>query len=185
MKWHIGYNSNDDFILDKSQINPQFYLCRRYYPTHPNEKQWFGVFIKEIVSVDTILFPEEEQVVLSEEQARNIIVEEDRQVLRVFCMHDENGSIDPSYIAEQKIDEFDFCGFDLADCWVSAILNCGSFTSGDYFSMAFDYRELNELGLIPDYESAVKIRRKLMDEYPDDDHAYCAIFAIWRRILLK
>ena len=102
-------------------------------------------------------------------------------------MLDEKGSLDISHIAEQNVKGFDFCGFDLADadCGVSAILNCGSFTLGDYFSKAFDYRELNELGLIPDYESAVKIRQKLMDEYPDDDHAYCAVFAIWRRIMLK
>ncbi len=185
MKWYIGYNSNDDLMLDKSQINPQYYLCKRYYPTYPNEKRWFGELIKEIVSVDSILFPEEEQVALSEEQAGNIIVEEESQVLRVFCMLDENGSINIPCIAEQNINGFDFCGFDLADGWVSAILNCGSFASGDYFSKAFDYRELNELGLIPDYESAVNIRQKLMDEYPDDDHAYCAVFAIWRRIMPK
>jgi len=183
VKWYIGYNGNDDLILDNSQINPQYYLCKRYYPTHPNEKLWFGEFIKEIVSVDIALFPEEEQIVLSEEQARNIVVEEENQVLRVFCMLDEKGNIDNPYIADQKINEFDFCGFDLADGWVSAILNCGSFASCDYFSKAFDYQELNELGLISNYESAVQIRQKLMDEYPDDEHTYCAIFAIWRRIM--
>lgn len=182
MEWCIGYNKNGDFTLDKNQINPQYYLCKRYFLTHPNEKLWFGELIKEVVSVDSSLFPEEEQTVLTEKQARSIIIEEGIQVLRVFCMLNENGSFNSSHIAEQAVEDFDFCGFDLADRWVSAILNCGSFTTGDYFSEAFDYRELNELGLIPDYESAVKIQQKLMDKYPDDDHAYCAIFAIWRRI---
>lgn len=71
---------------------------------------------------------------------------------------------------------------DLADSWVSAILNCGSFTDGDYYSKAFDYRELNEFGLISDYQSAIRISRKLREEYPEEEHVYCDVYAIWRRI---
>ena len=97
-------------------------------------------------------------------------------------MLDEKGNLDVPDIARQGVEGFEFCGFDLSDFMVSAILNCGSFTAGDYFSRAFDYRELNKFGLIPDYQAAINVRQKLMDEYPDDEHAYCAIFAIWRKI---
>ena len=97
-------------------------------------------------------------------------------------MLDEKGNLDVPDVAGQRVEGFEFCGFDLSDFVVSAILNCGSFTAGDYFSKAFDHRELNEFGLIPDHKTAMEVRSKLMDEYPDDEHAYCAIFAIWRRI---
>ena len=182
MNWNVGDDSNNGYILSASQVNPQYILCKRYYPTLPNEKRWFGESITEVISVDGALFPEEEQIALSEKQAMNISIEENYQVLRVFCMLDENGILDIPDIAEQDVRGFKFCGFDLSDFWVSAILNCGSFMKGNYLSKAFDYRELNEFGLVSDYQSAVKIRQKLMDEYPDDDHAYCAVFAIWRKI---
>lgn len=182
MYWNVGYGEDIDFILSDTQVNPQYCLCKRYYPTMPIEKSWFGELIKEVISVDGALFPKEEQTVLTEEQAEDIPIGEGCQVLRVFCMLDGKGNLDIPDIAEQDLKGFTFCGFDLSDFLVSAILNCGSFTTGDYFSKAFDYRELNEFGLIPDYQTAVKIRQKLMDEYPDENHACCAVFAIWRKI---
>ena len=94
----------------------------------------------------------------------------------------EKCDLDVPDIARQRVEGFEFCGFDLSDFVVSAILNCGSFTTGDYFSKAFDYRKLNKFGLIPDYKTAIEVRSKLMEEYQEDGHAYCAIFAIWRRI---
>lgn len=182
MHWNVGYGDVIDYILSDSQVNPQYCLCKRYFPVRQDEKRWFGESVKEVISVDGALFPEEEQIPLTEEQAEDIPIEEGDQVLRVFCMLDGNGDLDIPYIAEQKVKGYVFCGFDLSDFLVSAILNCGSFTAGDYFSKAFDHRELNGFGLIPDYRSAVKIRQKLKDEYPDGDHAYCAVFAIWRRV---
>ena len=111
-----------------------------------------------------------------------IEIEDGDQVLRVLCVPGEKGKPNISGIAAQTVEGFKFCGFDLVDSWVSAILNCGSFTDGDYYSKAFDYRELNEFGLIPDYQSAVRISRKLREEYPEEEHVYCDIYAIWRRI---
>lgn len=182
MNWSVGEDRSVGYTLYKGQRNPQYCLCKRFFPTLPLEKEWFGEFISEVISVDHSLFPKEEETVLTEEQAEHVLVEEGDQVLRVFCMLDEKGDLNVPDIARQSVKGFEFCGFDLSDFEVSAILNCGSFTAGDYFSKAFDYRKLNQFGLIPDYQTAINVRRKLMDEYPDDGHAYCAIFAIWRKI---
>ena len=165
-----------------SQVNPRHYLCKRFFPELPIERNWFGELIREVISVDGSLFPKEEQTLLTEEQAMAIEIEDGNQVLRVLCIPCEKENSDISDIAAQTVEGFEFCGFDLADSWVSAILNCGSFTEEDYYSKAFDYRELNEFGLIPVYQSAMRISRKLREEYPEEEHAYCDVYAIWRRI---
>ena len=166
----------------ESRANPKYYLCRRYFPELPIERNWFGELIREVIAVDGALFPKEEQTVLTEEQAMTIEIEDGDQVLRVLRVPGGKESSDIPAIAAQTVEGFKFCGYDLADSWVSAILNCGSFVEGDYYSKAFDYRELNEFGLIPDYQSAVRISRKLREEYPGEEHVYCDVFAIWRRI---
>lgn len=183
MEWYVDWNDNDEFFLYEGQQNPQFCLCERYFP---HNDRWFGEYIKEVISVDSLLFPAEKQTLLSREQAESIPVPEGRQILCVLCMCDEKGEFDISdpVVAESVPEGFTFCGFDLADRGygrISPILNCGSFMDGDYFSKAFDYRDLNEFGLIPDYRSAVRISWKLPEEY-DDPHAVGIIFGIWRRI---
>ena len=164
------------------KLNPRHYLCKRFFPELPVERNWFGELIREVISVDGALFPKEEQTLLTKEQAMTIEIEDGYQVLRVLCVPGEKDSTDIPDIATQTVEGFEFCGFDLADSWVSAILNCGSFTDGDYYSKAFDYRELNEFGLISDYQSAIRISRKLREEYPEEEHVYCDVYAIWRRI---
>ena len=164
------------------KLNPRHYLCKRFFPELPVERNWFGELIREVISVDGALFPKEEQTLLTKEQAMTIEIEDGYQVLRVLCVPGEKDSTDIPDIATQTVEGFEFCGFDLADSWVSAILNCGSFTDGDYYSKAFDYRELNEFGLISDYKSAIRISRKLREEYPEEEHVYCDVYAIWRRI---
>lgn len=165
-----------------SQVNPRHYLCKRFFPELPVERNWFGELIREVISVDGALFPKKEQTLLTKEQAMTIEIEDGYQVLRVLCVPGEKDSTDIPDIVTQPVEGFEFCGFDLADSWVSTILNCGSFTDGDYYSKAFDYRELNEFGLIPDYQSAIRISKKLREEYPEEEHVYCDVYAIWRRI---
>ena len=77
----------------------------------------------------------------------------------------------------EKIDNFDFCGYDLVDgLETSALTNCGGF-----FDNAFTHKDLNSFGLIPNYQSARKIQVNLESKYPDEEHADCLLFAIWRR----
>lgn len=167
----------------KDQVKPRYYLCKRYFPKLPIERNWFGELIQEVISVDGALFIKEEQTILTEDQAMTIEIEDGNQVLRVVHFPDEEENPEISVTVAQTVEGFEFCGFDLVDdSDISAILNCGSFADGCYYVKAFDYRELNEFGLVPDYQSIMRIRRKLWEEYPEDQHVYGDIYAIWRRI---
>jgi len=69
-----------------------------------------------------------------------------------------------------------FCGFDLLEqyCDVSALVNCGG------FERSFSNQELNSLGLISQHERALEIQACLAAEYPDEPHAQCDVWAIYR-----
>jgi hypothetical protein len=70
---------------------------------------------------------------------------------------------------------FEFKGYDLIDQGgISAISNCGG------FDLAFSDNDLSAWGLVPDHESAYRIRDLLRKHYPDEPHADCAVWAIWR-----
>ena len=71
---------------------------------------------------------------------------------------------------------FAFCGFDLIDehGGISALTNCGG------FDRAFLRAELSECGLLLDHSRALAVRQLLRTEYPDEPHARCRIWAIWR-----
>jgi hypothetical protein len=56
----------------------------------------------------------------------------------------------------------------------SALTNCGGFEG------AFVPTDLSECGLVSTATRAYEIRRKLVSLYPDDDHANCAVWAVWR-----
>lgn len=83
----------------------------------------------------------------------------------------------------QTVDDiatFDFCGYDLVvmDTCISAITNCGA-----YFDNVIDYGNLNEYGLVSNYLDAVKTQILLRKNYPDENHAYCEVVEIWRKLM--
>lgn len=71
---------------------------------------------------------------------------------------------------------FVFLGFDLVETQtgISALVNCGG------FDRAFAPADLSALGLIPDYAKALGVQDRLRAEYPDEPHANCERWAIWR-----
>jgi len=74
------------------------------------------------------------------------------------------------------IDGFEFQGYDLLDYdyEISALSNCGGFDE------TFLPDDLNQVGLITDYSKAAGIRRRLKENNPDEHHAECNLFALWR-----
>jgi hypothetical protein len=70
---------------------------------------------------------------------------------------------------------FDFKGYDLIEVQgsISALTNCGG-----WFEFSAD--DLSPWGLVPDHESAYRIRDLLRNHYPDDPHANCHVWALWR-----
>lgn len=75
-----------------------------------------------------------------------------------------------------KNDKFEFCGFDLIDedSGISAILNCGG------FDKVFTNKDISNIGLIQNYGRAKEIQINLENIYPEDEHAFCELIAIWR-----
>ncbi|MDQ6786902.1 MAG: hypothetical protein M3033_08855 [Acidobacteriota bacterium] len=75
-----------------------------------------------------------------------------------------------------ELADFEFVGYELLDKDYSnsALTNCGGFDE------TFLPNELNEYGLINDYEKAYDIRKRLVENNPEEHHANCNVFAVWR-----
>lgn len=71
---------------------------------------------------------------------------------------------------------FTFLGYDLMDKDddISALLNCGGFPE------VFSNHELSEYGLILSLERANEVRKLLKEKNPEERHADCNVWAIWR-----
>ena len=71
---------------------------------------------------------------------------------------------------------FVFKGFDLLEDFsgISALTNCGGFDE------AFMPGELNKSGLVEGYADAYRIQKGLREHYPGENHANCAVWALWR-----
>ncbi|WP_160716347.1 hypothetical protein [Chitinophaga solisilvae] len=75
-----------------------------------------------------------------------------------------------------QADAYDFLGYELIDYYycTSALSNCGGFDE------TFLPAELNRYGLIDDYQRAYEIRKNLLVNNPEEDHADTDVIAIWR-----
>ena len=78
--------------------------------------------------------------------------------------------------ASQVPEGFEFIGYDLLekDAGVSALTNCGGFPN------AFSNGELSEKGLLTGYERSRTVQDSLIWEYPDEHHADCHLWAVFR-----
>jgi hypothetical protein len=73
---------------------------------------------------------------------------------------------------------FLYLGSDLLDdgTGISALTNCGGFPD------VFPNSEISPLGLIPDWNRAVEIQVALARAHPEEAHAQCALWSIWRHL---
>lgn len=73
-------------------------------------------------------------------------------------------------------DEFEFVGYELLDedYGVSSLTNCGGFDE------TFKPNELNPYGLINSLSRAQQIRKDLITNNPEEHHAHCNLFGVWR-----
>jgi hypothetical protein len=74
--------------------------------------------------------------------------------------------------------DFRFLGYDLIEeqTQISALTNCGGFPD------VFDNSELNSVGLIEGFDRASEIQRMLAQRHPEEPHAQCVPYAIWRLV---
>jgi hypothetical protein len=75
-----------------------------------------------------------------------------------------------------EIENFEFIGYDLLDKYydISALSNCGGFDE------TFRPEELNQFGLIEDFDRAMEIKENLLSNNPEEVHADTNAIAIWR-----
>jgi hypothetical protein len=75
-----------------------------------------------------------------------------------------------------KLHDFDFLGYDLLDQEYthSALSNCGGFDE------TFLPSDLNQFGLLYNFEKANDIQMRLLKNNPDEHHADTNVIAIWR-----
>lgn len=73
---------------------------------------------------------------------------------------------------------FEFLGYDLVDIHgdVSALTNCGGFPD------VFDNDELSSKGLLISYTRAFQVQAALRAKYPDEHHASCHVWGIFRAV---
>jgi hypothetical protein len=71
---------------------------------------------------------------------------------------------------------FEFVGYDLVDVQHtnSALTNCGGFPD------VFANSELSDCGLLPDLQGALEVRKLLGSRHPEEPHARCHVWAIFR-----
>jgi hypothetical protein len=73
---------------------------------------------------------------------------------------------------------FQFLGYDLVDVedTASALTNCGGFPD------VFANSELSRFGLLPELARAVEVQRLLRSLHPEEHHANCHVWAIFRAV---
>jgi hypothetical protein len=71
--------------------------------------------------------------------------------------------------------DFIFMGYDLIEeqTQISALTNCGGFP--DVFSNG----ELNNCGLILDFNRAAEVKQLLAEKHPEEPHAQCEMYSVW------
>lgn len=144
--------------------------------------------VKEIVSLDSMLCPA--LPVLEENKDWDKVVNEDRMDNMYtdldYVKHKVGEEPECNLLAvvrepdelsrKDKLGDFEFIGYDLVDreMIASALTNCGGFDE------SFNAEDLNKYGLLDERENAYRIREKLAINNPDEHHADCWVFEVWR-----
>jgi hypothetical protein len=176
-------------------MQPLFIAKRPFDPTVGTRWDryvaWSGLHqLREVVSLDTMLCPTVPEQLTATDWEYN--VHADYQVFffrsleylrqRVAAEGPLNilavlQNSTPADLAAVKLPGFDFAGFDVVDVHgdVSALTNCGGFDG------VFVNTELSDLGLLTDVSRAGEVQASLRERYPEEPHAQCDVWAIWRQ----
>lgn len=173
---------------------PLFIATERFDPS--DGEKWRSYFewakipaLTEVVSLDSILCghlveelcDEDWNYIVKEDFRLDYLYHLDYLLHRVRDMKRRNilGSYrNPDFhIAEAPAPvDFNFMGYDLIEeqTQISALTNCGGFPD------VFSNDELNSCGLIEKFDRADEVRRLLAEKHPEEPHAQCEMYAIWR-----
>lgn len=81
-----------------------------------------------------------------------------------------------AHIAQPPAPGFYFVGYDLIEdaTQISALTNCQGFPD------VFNNAELNRFGLLPHFDRALEVKHLLAERHPEEAHAQCELYALWR-----
>ena len=166
---------------------------KRFDPeTRPDWAKFVGwsrlTQLREVVSLDDLLCPNLFRELTAEDWDHNVQADLKTHLFRdadyVAARVAGHAANVLALIEEPSLDDvasfndprFAFCGFDLVEeqGGISALTNCGG------FDHAFVPADLSECGLLADHAKAVVVRQLLKTKYPDNPHARCCMWAIWR-----
>jgi hypothetical protein len=141
-------------------VNQDFMLCRRLV-TELQERDWSHIVLEDF-RLSYFLDLDYLKKRIRETPRRNI--------LGLYRNPESHIAIPPSG------EDFIFLGYDLIDeqTQISALTNCGGFPD------VFRNDELNPFGLIEGFDRASELRRLLAERHPEEPHAQCELYAIWR-----
>ena len=155
-------------------INPlwadvRYFGADRFFPDN-KFKEFLGrkMDVKEIVSFDCCLYE------MYEIESHDSPLSPDTQQIIAVILRP---NLEPIEYMETR--GFTFCGYDLVEeeTLISAITDYG----GGFNSIP--YEKLTEYGLIPTYKDAVLAQLALVEEEPEEPHAYCIICEVWRKLV--
>lgn len=173
-------------------IEPWFTAVKTFDPTCSDGwtgyVEWSGLSqLEEVISLDSSLCPSVIDPLKREDWKHN--VHEDgvtdffhdlgyllKRVAGTEQLNILAAVLNPSGQCTTAFDDtrFEFKGYDLIGLGMSALTNCGG------YRLAFDNGELSSYGLILDFQRASQVASALRQHYPDDHHADCDIWALWR-----
>ena len=173
-------------------LTPWFIATEKFDQSSSGWKKyiaWSGLEqVNEVISLDSSLCP----TVLPEIKAEygNHVVNEDFMIQFFTDLDYLRGEIanmraknllcvfrnPPTHPHSQIPEGFEFIGYDLLDkdSSTSAITNCGGFPE------VFSNSELSEKGLFRSHERGREVQDALRKQYPDERHADCHLWAIFR-----
>lgn len=173
---------------------PLFIATERFDPSDGERwekySQWARIpAMTEIVSLDAALCPclidtpqqEDWQHIVCEDFRLDYFYNLDYLKQRVQDIRRRNilglyRNPEAHIVAAPAPGDFGFIGYDLIEerTQISAVTNCGGFPD------VFRNEELNLFGLIDSFDRACEVRRLLAERHPEDAHARCEMYAIWR-----
>lgn len=157
--------------------------------------EWSGLtHLREVASIDSMLCPSIVGELTDEDWEHNVhehfltSLFLDLDYLLAKAAGDDRAEVlslvrDPTEAEVDSFDDtrFEFLRFDLVETpmGISALVNCGG------FDRSFSPADLSACGLIADLARARAVQRSLLEEYPDEPHADCELWAIWRMVGLR
>ena len=170
-----GFELMTQANANRSDAVPPFFIATERFDTAGGEKwekycEWAKIpGLTEVVSLDCMLCSH-----IVTDHHLDYVKQKTQDVCRKNILGVYRNP--ETHIAAPPAKDFRFVGHDLIEelTQISALTNCGGFPD------VFQNGELNSFGLIEAFDRACEIKRQLLERHPEEPHADCELYAVWR-----